>query len=46
MVTWFSDKFTMKGFMDEINAIGLFPAALMHWEMTGNPDFLDGHMDR
>ena len=40
------DKFTLKGFMDEINTIGLIPATLMHWEMTGNPDFLDGHMDR
>ena len=27
--------FTMKRFMDEFNAIGLIPASLVHWEMTG-----------
>ena len=29
------DGFTMKRFMDEFNAIGLIPASLVHWEMTG-----------
>jgi len=29
------DSFTMKRFMDEFNAIGLIPATLVHWEMTG-----------
>ena len=28
------DGFTIKRFMDELNAIGLIPAALVHWEMT------------
>jgi hypothetical protein len=29
------DGFTLKRFMDEFNAIGLIPASLVHWEMTG-----------
>jgi hypothetical protein len=29
------DAFTMKRFMDEFNAVGLIPASLVHWEMTG-----------
>ena len=29
------DAFTVKRFMDEFNAIGLIPASLVHWEMTG-----------
>jgi hypothetical protein len=29
------DAFTIKRFMDEFNAVGLIPAALVHWEMTG-----------
>jgi hypothetical protein len=29
------DRFTLKGFMDEFNAIGLIPASLVHWEMVG-----------
>jgi uncharacterized protein DUF885 len=33
------DAFTMKRFMDEFNAAGLVPAALLRWEMTGQmPD--------
>lgn len=33
------DSFTMKRFMDEFNAVGLIPASLVHWELTGNrPD--------
>jgi hypothetical protein len=27
--------FTIKRFMDEFNAVGLIPASLVHWEMTG-----------
>jgi hypothetical protein len=30
------DGFTMRRFMDEFNAIGLIPASLVHWEMTGD----------
>jgi hypothetical protein len=29
------ESFTMKRFMDEFNAIGLIPASLVEWEMTG-----------
>ncbi len=29
------EKFTMKGFMDGFNAVGLIPASLVRWEMTG-----------
>jgi Bacterial protein of unknown function (DUF885) len=29
------DAFTLKQFMDEFNAVGLIPASLIHWEMTG-----------
>jgi hypothetical protein len=29
------DKFTMKRFMDEFDAAGLVPAALLRWELTG-----------
>ena len=29
------DQFTMKRFMDEFNAAGLIPAALLRWELTG-----------
>jgi uncharacterized protein (DUF885 family) len=29
------EKFTMKGFMDGFNAVGLIPATLVRWEMTG-----------
>jgi Bacterial protein of unknown function (DUF885) len=29
------EAFTMKRFMDEFNAVGLIPASLVHWEMTG-----------
>jgi hypothetical protein len=28
-------QFTMKGFMDGFNAVGLVPASLVRWEMTG-----------
>jgi Bacterial protein of unknown function (DUF885) len=29
------DAFTMKRFMDEFNAVGLIPASLLRWELTG-----------
>lgn len=29
------EKFTMKAFMDDFNAVGLIPASLVRWEMTG-----------
>ncbi|MDO8613074.1 MAG: hypothetical protein Q7R32_09670, partial [Dehalococcoidia bacterium] len=29
------DAFTLKRFMDEFNAVGLIPASLVQWEMTG-----------
>jgi hypothetical protein len=25
----------MKKFMDDFNAVGMIPASLVHWEMTG-----------
>lgn len=28
-------KFTLRGFFDELNASGLIPVSLIHWEMTG-----------
>jgi hypothetical protein len=32
-------RFTMRGFMDEFNAAGFVPAALLRWELTGEmPD--------
>ena len=29
------EAFTLKRFMDEFNAVGLIPASLIHWELTG-----------
>ena len=29
------EKFAMKAFMDEFNAVGMIPATLVRWEMTG-----------
>ncbi len=34
--------FTLKGFMDEINQVGLIPASMMYWEMTGSSEHLRG----
>ncbi len=34
------EGFTLKGFMDEINQIGLIPASMMYWEMTGDDEHL------
>lgn len=30
------DEFTLKRFMDELNAAGVIPVSLIRWEMTGN----------
>jgi hypothetical protein len=30
------DKFSMKQFMDEFNAVGLIPISLVRWELTGD----------
>jgi uncharacterized protein (DUF885 family) len=32
------DAFTLKRFMDELNAAGMIPVSLIRWEMTGNAD--------
>ena len=29
------DRFQMAAFMDELNAAGMIPAALVRWELTG-----------
>jgi hypothetical protein len=29
------DRFTLKGFMDELNAAGLIPISLVRWQLTG-----------
>jgi hypothetical protein len=29
------DEFTIRRFMDEFDAVGLIPASLVHWELTG-----------
>jgi hypothetical protein len=34
------DAFTLKGFMDEINAAGILPLPLLQWELTGNDDMM------
>jgi hypothetical protein len=32
------DRFTLRGFMDAVDAAGLIPVTLIRWEMTGTPD--------
>jgi uncharacterized protein (DUF885 family) len=32
------DRFTMKAFMDEFDRVGLVPASLVRWQMTGQTD--------
>jgi hypothetical protein len=32
------EAFTLKRFMDELNAAGVIPVSLIRWEMTGNAD--------
>ena len=34
------EGFTLNGFMDEINQVGLIPASMMYWEMTGDDEHL------
>jgi uncharacterized protein (DUF885 family) len=34
------DRFTLRGFFDELNAAGMMPVSLIHWQLTGErPDF-------
>ncbi|MGH9320648.1 MAG: DUF885 family protein [Vicinamibacteria bacterium] len=40
------DEFTMRKFMDELNAAGLVPASLLRWELTGEmPDDVKKMLD-
>jgi uncharacterized protein (DUF885 family) len=32
------DRFTVRGFMDDVDAAGLVPVSLIRWELTGAPD--------
>src|SRR3712207_4488156 len=32
------ERFTVRGFMDDLDAAGLIPVSLIRWEMTGTPD--------
>ena len=34
------DDFTLKGFMDDLNAVGVIPVSMIRWEMTGLDDDL------
>ena len=34
------EAFTLKGLMDKINQVGLIPASMMRWEMTGSVEHL------
>ena len=29
------DAFTLRGFMDELSAVGVIPVSLVRWELTG-----------
>jgi hypothetical protein len=31
------ERFSLKAFMDELNAAGLIPMSLIHWQLTGRP---------
>lgn len=31
------DRFTLKGFFDEVNSAGMMPVSLIHWQLTTNP---------
>jgi uncharacterized protein (DUF885 family) len=34
------DRFTLRGFFDELNAAGMMPVSLIHWQLTGErPEF-------
>jgi len=32
------DRFSLRGFMDDVDAAGLIPVSLIRWELTGVPD--------
>ena len=32
------DKFTMRGFFEEVNAAGVIPVSLLRWQLTGRDD--------
>lgn len=34
------DKFTLRRFFDEVNAAGMIPVSLIHWELTGDTRML------
>lgn len=34
------DRFTMRRFFDEVNAVGMIPVSLIHWELTGDDRML------
>ena len=36
------EAFTLKGFMDEMEASGLIPVSLIRWEMTGRAEEVGG----
>jgi hypothetical protein len=36
------DAFTMERFFEELNAVGLIPVSLLHWEMTGDDSMVRG----
>jgi hypothetical protein len=31
------DDFSIRRFLDEVNAVGMIPVSLIHWELTGDP---------
>ena len=40
------EAFTLKGFMDEMEASGLIPVSLIRWEMTGRDEEIRGMTER
>jgi hypothetical protein len=30
------DRFTLRGFFDELNAAGMMPVSLLRWQLTGD----------
>jgi hypothetical protein len=32
------EKFTLRGFLDEFNAVGVIPVSMIRWQLTGNDD--------
>jgi hypothetical protein len=32
------DQFTLKGFLDEFNSVGVIPVSMIRWQLTGNDD--------